>query len=355
MDNNPAGTGREGASVDRRRLLKRAAALSAGAPLVAAAYAPAAAQAQLPTDPDAETAFAGGVEITDTGSAASEHWFALAPRETTLLSFPVPTLRPVQSNQGISLDVMPNGTGPDNPGNGITWIDVCDSDVFAGNGAVGTARIGIFPDHVEFGSRGFSGGSGKPVWLAADGQGTSGQLVLEPGSPGTVVVGADGSAVQLPSGATVGSPSLSVTPLTARTVATPTFLTVNHSAPSSTSGSGIVGRVYANPSAAGQRLGYFLFGGDEAELNTAGISGWSAAAWTAGSSAGSYLTLETTPIGSTTRVERVRVGSDGTLRLADADASPATAPPTGTGYLFAKAGALMWMGPSGRVTTIAGA
>jgi hypothetical protein len=166
---------------------------------------------------------------------------------------------------------------------------------------------------------------------------------LEPGSPGAIVLGADGSALQVPSSASIGGPSASVTPLTVRTTATPTFLSVDHSAPSATSGAGIVGRVYANPTSAGQRLGYYLFGGDEAAVNTAGMCGWSAAAWSVGASAGSYLTLETTPIGA----PRGASGCGSAVTPCCGWLTPRPRPRQRhrrAGYLFASGGALMWMG-----------
>ena len=340
----------------RRRVLTRATSFLLGAAAVARGLAaPSAASADsIPPNPSVEPAFTGGVAITDGGSAASQHWFTLGPRQTSLLSFPVPAFRPIASNEGIALDIMPNGAAPVNPREGVAWIDVCDSDVYTGNGAVGTARVGIFPDHVEFGSRGFNGEVGKPVWLGANANGaTAPQIRLTPGSPGTVTLGPDGSAVAITGAANVGGPSLGVTALTVRAATAPTFLTVNHGVPGATSGAGIVGRTYVNPTAADQRLGYFLFGGDQAAANSAGMSGWSAESWHTAARLGSYLTLETTPIGATGRRERLRLGSDGVIRLPNSDAAPSAPPPPGTGYLFALNGRLMWQGASGTVTTIA--
>jgi hypothetical protein len=342
----------------RRRLLSRVGTFGAAAvalPIAQGLAAPPPASAdQIPTSTQSEPAFTGGVAITDSGTAASQHWFTLGPRVTTALGFPVPTLRPIATGQGLSLDIMPNGTAPNNPANGYTWIDVCDTDVYNGVGSVGTARVGIFPDHVEFGSRGFSGSTGKPVWLSANGDGVSPpQVRLDPGSPGKVTLGPDGSSVTIPQSLSVGGGGLNSTALTVRAATSVVLETVNHSAPSSTSGAGVIGRSFASPTSSDQRLGYFLFGGDQAAANTAGMIGWSAEAWQPGSHLGTYLTFENTPARSTSRRERMRIGSDGVLRITDADAIPQSNPPQGTGYLFAQGGALMWRAPSGKTTTIA--
>jgi hypothetical protein len=159
--------------------------------------------------------------------------------------------------------------------------------------------------------------------------------------------------VTIAGAATLGGSSLAVTPLTVRAATTPTSLSVNHAPPGATSGAGIVGRAYANPTAADQRLGYFLFGGDQARADSAGMSGWSAESWQPAARLGSYLTFETTPIGTAGRRERIRLGSDGVIRLPNSDAAPAVPPPSGTGYLFVLNGSLMWQGASGTVTTIA--
>jgi hypothetical protein len=333
-DSAADGTGDTAVST-RRRLLTRAGGLGAATVVAAVAegLAPQAARADsYPTPVSLETSFQGGVAVSDSGSASAQHWFTLGPRQTSLLNFPVPSVRPVASNQGTALDLMPNGTAPNNPGNGYTWIDVCDTDVYVANPAVTTARIGIFPDHIEFGSRGFNGLSGKPIWITANGNGTSTpQILISPGSPGSIAVGSDGSAVSIPSSVAVGGSTVTATPMTVRANTSTVVVIVNHSAPSSTGGAGIIGRSYTSPPAAGQRLGYFLFGGDQAQANTAGMSGWSAEAWQNGARLGTYLAFETTAVGTTTRLERLRIGSDGVLRLPNADASPSTKPPSGTG------------------------
>jgi hypothetical protein len=58
---------------------------------------------------------------------------------------------------------MPRGAPGNYSDNGIAWMDVCDTDVSDGAGAVGAARVGISSTAVEFGSRAFSGASAKPV------------------------------------------------------------------------------------------------------------------------------------------------------------------------------------------------
>jgi hypothetical protein len=88
--------------------------------------------------------------------------------------------------------------------------------------------------------------------------------------------------------------------------------------PGTSSGAGMVGYVNALPTAADQRLGYFLMGSKNSSSSTlhgAGIVGYSEGAWTAGSSYPSYMTIETAPSGSTTRVERVRVASNGRVGI----------------------------------------
>lgn len=94
----------------------------------------------------------------------------------------------------------------------------------------------------------------------------------------------------------------------------------------SASGSGFIGSAKDLPTAAGQRLGYFLTGsrgGAENGYNAAGIVGYAAGAWTAGSSRPAYLTFETTPLGSTSRQERVRITEDGSVGIGIASPSNA--------------------------------
>ena len=82
---------------------------------------------------------------------------------TVGLGFPVTTIKPVTNNKNIAFDIMPRGAPGNYSDNGIAWMDVCDTDVSDGAGAVGAARVGISSTAVEFGSRAFSGASAKPV------------------------------------------------------------------------------------------------------------------------------------------------------------------------------------------------
>lgn len=100
----------------------------------------------------------------------------------------------------------------------------------------------------------------------------------------------------------------------------PTLLNlfVSTSPLSSISGSGMIGYAKALPTASGQRLGYFLVGsrgGAQNNYNAAGMVGYAAGAWTAGSSHPAYLAFETTPSGSAARNERLRITSNGDVGI----------------------------------------
>lgn len=93
---------------------------------------------------------------------------------------------------------------------------------------------------------------------------------------------------------------------------------VNTSPLGSISGSGQIGYAKALPTASGQRLGYFLVGsrgGAENNYNSAGMVGYAAGNWTAGSSYPTYLAFETTPSGSASRNERLRITSSGNVGI----------------------------------------
>ena len=72
----------------------------------------------------------------------------------------------------------------------------------------------------------------------------------------------------------------------------------------------------AMPTAADQRLGYFLFGTNNGGTARHGamLSAYTEAAWS-GSSLGTSLRFETTPVGSTTRAERLRVTGSGDVGI----------------------------------------
>ena len=89
---------------------------------------------------------------------------------------------------------------------------------------------------------------------------------------------------------------------------------------STTSGSGMVGYTKFQPTAAGQRLGYFLTGsqgGGSNPGNGTGMAGYSDGAWS-NSSHPAYLTFETTKTGSTARSEAMRIGSKGYVGIGTA-------------------------------------
>lgn len=68
---------------------------------------------------------------------------------------------------------------------------------------------------------------------------------------------------------------------------------------------------------AGDRLGYFFFGSDNAgaNVNGGGISAAADGAWTFGASHPTRFVFETTPAGSTARVERMRIDAAGNVGI----------------------------------------
>lgn len=79
------------------------------------------------------------------------------------------------------------------------------------------------------------------------------------------------------------------------------------------SGAGIQSLTSTGPSAADQRLGFYTFGtrSGGTSYNPIAIQGFSSQAWTLGSAQGGYLTFSTTPNGSATRTERLRIDQNG--------------------------------------------
>ena len=79
------------------------------------------------------------------------------------------------------------------------------------------------------------------------------------------------------------------------------------------SGAGIQSLTSTGPSAADQRLGFYTFGtrSGSTSYNPIAIQGFSSQAWTLGSAQGGYLTFATTPNGSATRTERLRIDQNG--------------------------------------------
>jgi hypothetical protein len=96
---------------------------------------------------------------------------------------------------------------------------------------------------------------------------------------------------------------------------------------SGTSGAGIQSLTSTGPSAADQRLGFYTFGARSAgtSYNPIAIQGFSSQAWTLGTAQGGYLTFSTTPNGSATRMERMRIDQGGYIGMGTtAPGSPLT-------------------------------
>lgn len=85
---------------------------------------------------------------------------------------------------------------------------------------------------------------------------------------------------------------------------------VNTASPSASSGAGISAWVFGNPSAANQRLGYYAFGSKNSTTTQnygAFIQAFSGAAWVSGSDMSTYMNFFTTPAGSGTSIEAMRI------------------------------------------------
>src|SRR5215218_9785406 len=112
---------------------------------------------------------------------------------------------------------------------------------------------------------------------------------------------------------------------------------------SGTSGAGIQSLTSTGPSAVDQRLGFYTFGVRSAgtSYNAIAIQGFSSQAWTLGSAQGAYLTFSTTPNGSATRTERLRIDHNGYIGMGTAaPGSPLTVvAPSGVREGFQLAGA----------------
>jgi len=97
--------------------------------------------------------------------------------------------------------------------------------------------------------------------------------------------------------------------LNVTSVGTLAILALSTGASSASSGSGIIGGLTSDPTAANHRLGFNIFGSNVSgsARNSASMVAWSNEAWTGGSAQGSYLTWETTSNASATRTERMRL------------------------------------------------
>jgi hypothetical protein len=105
---------------------------------------------------------------------SGHHAWMLRARQISggALDIPVPVFRPNGPNAAynLALDLMPKGNPGSYGDNGLCWIDVCNRDI-SDNNATGivSARIGVFDDHIEFGSRAFNGAALQGIRFALGG------------------------------------------------------------------------------------------------------------------------------------------------------------------------------------------
>jgi len=80
------------------------------------------------------------------------------------LGFPVATTRPTQVNKTIAFDIMPNGSPSDFGDNGVSWLDIVDTDVKDDVvTAFNTLRMGIGGTKADFGVLAYNGATPKPL------------------------------------------------------------------------------------------------------------------------------------------------------------------------------------------------
>ena len=80
----------------------------------------------------------------------------------------VPSFRPASQGQ-LAFDLMPNGAPGDFFGNGVAWMDICDTDCAHGNPPMAALRAGARPDNFELGIRRFNDGPLKPLLFTMGG------------------------------------------------------------------------------------------------------------------------------------------------------------------------------------------
>lgn len=186
-------------------------------------------------------------------------------------------------------------------------------------GIATTSTVGIGTTFGNAGLTIMNGNVGIGTWIPTNGisiQGSGGESIgytLGAGTNGLLVAG----------NVSIGTNINTANALSVQGSSTAIFSAINTAAVSAASGAGIQGYANTIPSASGQRLGFFILGANDSGTfrNTVGMQGFSDQAWTTGSAAGSYITLETTTNGGTSRSEKVRINNAGNLGVGTSLAS----------------------------------
>ena len=170
--------------------------------------------------------------------------------------------------------------------------------------------------------------AGQPInWSPALFVGTSGYIGLGVTNPtARLQIGGASSSISTDSGDITLSPASGLVgigttspnvPLQVNSTNGNTLQLITTLSLGTSGGAGIQNLVTNIPSASGQRMGYLTFGytpdngATTSQYSASGIFGYSSELWTPGTSQGSYLTLETTAIGTTGRSEKVRIANNG--------------------------------------------
>ncbi len=109
-----------------------------------------------------------GVTKSITVVRSGEAPFSIAQRVGFGFTFPVISVRSMNTNNGTVLDIMPNGTASDNGNNGISWFDICNVDFQWANPAGSSLRLGMGSTWGEVGVRSWNGAPKRQLHFTND-------------------------------------------------------------------------------------------------------------------------------------------------------------------------------------------
>ncbi len=265
-----------------------------------------------------------GFSVLHVNGVSGINPYSISQRSTSN-AWPISYVRPQTNGQCIGFDLIPSGSPSPVATNGYTWMDCCSGDA-AANSAIpfSTARVGIQASFAEFGSRSYNTGALLPIaFTFFDGLSLSVAAMIDPS--GNVGLGEVPSAASAklsisrnPSPMHAGPSGIVLQIDNADTVPTRVMIdgyaaqgTVNFrrantgsTAPSALQTGDIIGLV--------SWYGYGATG--YSSTGRATISAMAAAPWS-DTDQSTYISVQTTPVGSVTSVERARFDNVGNLQM----------------------------------------